>query len=139
MPGLTFFNELISRDEGLHTDFACLIYKLLLRKLPQGCATRIIQEAVEIEKDFVSSALPVELIGMNSKLMMQYIEFVADRLLFALGCPKVYNASNPFEWMEMISLQGKTNFFEKRIGDYQKAFSRRMRIKFSDLMQTFSK
>jgi len=121
MPGLTFSNELISRDEGLHTDFACLIYKYLINKLSQNKIYEIIQEAVEIEKEFVTNALPVELIGMNSKLMMQYIEFVADRLIYALGYQKVYNIQNPFEWMEMISLQGKTNFFEKRVGDYQKA------------------
>ncbi len=121
MPGLTFSNELISRDEGLHTDFACLIYKYLHYKLSQQKIYEIICEAVEIEKEFVSSALPVELIGMNSKLMSQYIEFVADRLIFALGYQKIYTTQNPFEWMEMISLQGKTNFFEKRVGDYQKA------------------
>jgi len=121
MPGLTFSNELISRDEGLHTDFACLIYKHLNNKLTQQKIYEIISEAVEIEKEFVSNALPVELIGMNSKLMSQYIEFVADRLIFALGYQKIYNVQNPFEWMEMISLQGKTNFFEKRVGDYQKA------------------
>jgi len=121
MPGLTFSNELISRDEGLHTDFACMIYRHLINKLPQEKIIEIINEAVTIEKEFVSDALPVELIGMNSKLMSQYIEFVADRLIFALGYQKFYNSQNPFEWMEMISLQGKTNFFEKRVGDYQKA------------------
>jgi ribonucleotide reductase beta subunit family protein with ferritin-like domain len=121
MPGLTFSNELISRDEGLHTDFACLIYKHLNNKLTQDKIYTIITEAVTIEKEFVTEALPVELIGMNSGLMAQYIEFVADRLLFALGYQKYYNAQNPFEWMEMISLQGKTNFFEKRVGEYQKA------------------
>ncbi len=121
MPGLTFSNELISRDEGLHTDFACLIYKYLDNKLSQEKIIEIIGDAVKIEKEFVSDALPVELIGMNSKLMSQYIEFVADRLIYALGYQKYYNVQNPFEWMEMISLQGKTNFFEKRVGDYQKA------------------
>jgi ribonucleotide reductase beta subunit family protein with ferritin-like domain len=121
MPGLTFSNELISRDEGLHTDFACLIYKHLNNKLSQEKIYEIIFDAVKIEKEFVSEALPVELIGMNSKLMSQYIEYVADRLLFALGYQKYFNVTNPFEWMEMISLQGKTNFFEKRVGDYQKA------------------
>lgn len=121
MPGLTFSNELISRDEGLHTDFACLIYKHLVNKLSQEKIYEIILDAVRIEKEFVSEALPVELIGMNSKLMSVYIEYVADRLLFALGYQKYYNVQNPFEWMEMISLQGKTNFFEKRVGDYQKA------------------
>lgn len=121
MPGLTFSNELISRDEGLHTDFACLIYKYLINKLSQEKIYEIITEAVKIEKEFITEALPVELIGMNSRLMSQYIEFVADRLLYALGYPKYYNTQNPFEWMEMISLQGKTNFFEKRVGDYQRA------------------
>jgi len=121
MPGLTFSNELISRDEGLHTDFACLIYKHLVNKLSQEKIYEIICEAVTIEKEYVTESLPVELIGMNSKLMSQYIEFVADRLLYALGYQKFYNTQNPFEWMEMISLQGKTNFFEKRVGEYQKA------------------
>lgn len=121
MPGLTFSNELISRDEGLHCDFACLIYSHLINKLSQEKIYEIIGNAVEIEKEFVTEALPVELIGMNSKLMTQYIEFVADRLIYALGYKKLYNASNPFEWMDMINLQGKTNFFERRVGDYQKA------------------
>jgi len=121
MPGLTFSNELISRDEGLHCDFACLVYSHLINKLPEEKVHKIINDAVEIEKNFVTESLPVELIGMNSKLMTQYIEFVADRLIFALGYKKIYNTSNPFEWMDMISLQGKTNFFEKRVGDYQKA------------------
>ncbi|GMH40360.1 hypothetical protein BSKO_08264 [Bryopsis sp. KO-2023] len=121
MPGLTFSNELISRDEGLHCDFACLLYKLLQNKLPEQVVTSIICEAVSIEKDFVCDALPVDLIGMNAKLMRNYIDFVADRLLVALGCPKVYNTPNPFDWMELISLPGKTNFFEKRVGEYQKS------------------
>lgn len=121
MPGLTFSNELISRDEGLHTDFACLIYQHLNNKLSQEKIYEIICDAVRIEKEFIIEALPCELIGMNSKLMSQYIEFVADRLLYALGYQKVYNVTNPFEWMEMISLQGKTNFFEKRVAEYQKA------------------
>lgn len=121
MPGLTFSNELISRDEGLHTDFACLLYSKLNRKLSDERVHRIIGDAVKIEQEFVCDSLPVELIGMNAKLMSQYIEFVADRLLFALGHPKLYKAKNPFEWMEMISLQGKTNFFEKRVGEYQRA------------------
>jgi len=120
MHGLTFSNELISRDEGLHCDFACLLYSMLQRKLSQGKIEEIICEAVKIEKEFVCESIPVALIGMNAVLMAQYIEFVADRLIDALGYKKVYNASNPFEWMEMISLQGKTNFFEKRVGDYQK-------------------
>ncbi|MDB5126890.1 ribonucleoside-diphosphate reductase small subunit [Mucilaginibacter sp.] len=121
MPGLTFSNELISRDEGSHCEFACLLYKMLDVKLSTEAATKIITDAVEIEKEFVSDALPVSLIGMNAKMMSQYIEFVADRWLDELGYPKVYGASNPFDFMEMISLQGKTNFFEKRVGDYQKS------------------
>lgn len=121
MPGLTFSNELISRDEGLHCDFACLLYSMLNNKLPESRVLEIIGDAVEFEKEFVTDALPVDLIGMNAKLMSQYIEFVADRLLVSLGCSKLYNATNPFDFMEMISLQGKTNFFEKRVGEYQKA------------------
>jgi ribonucleoside-diphosphate reductase beta chain len=122
MPGLTFSNELISRDEGLHCDFACLLYnKHIINKLPKQRIAEIITNAVEIEKEFIIDALPVKLIGMNSDLMAQYIEFVADRLLMELGNDRVYNKSNPFDFMEMISLQGKTNFFEKRVGDYQKA------------------
>ncbi|WMN05958.1 ribonucleoside-diphosphate reductase small subunit [Marivirga arenosa] len=122
MPGLTFSNELISRDEGLHCDFACLLYNdHLVNKLPKEKVTAIITDAVEIEKEFVTDSLPVKLIGMNADLMCQYIEFVADRLLQELNCDKVYGSSNPFDFMEMISLQGKTNFFEKRVGDYQKA------------------
>jgi ribonucleoside-diphosphate reductase beta chain len=121
MPGLTFSNELISRDEGLHCEFACLLYSMLQNKLSKAEATAIITDAVEIEKEFITDALPVNLIGMNAKLMAQYIEFVADRWLGELGYAKVYNATNPFDFMEMISLQGKTNFFEKRVGDYQKS------------------
>jgi ribonucleoside-diphosphate reductase beta chain len=121
MPGLTFSNELISRDEGLHCDFACLLYKQLQNKLSQEQVHAIIGNAVEIEKEFVSDALPVKLIGMNADLMCQYIEFVADRLLMSLGYAKLYNATNPFDFMEMISLQGKTNFFEKRVAEYQKS------------------
>src|SRR5258705_3223685 len=121
MPGLTFSNELISRDEGLHCDFACLLYGMLNTKLSQEQVTRVITDAVTIEQEFVTDALPVSLIGMNAKMMSQYIEFVADRLLVALGCPKVYNSHNPFDFMEMISLQGKTNFFEKRVAEYQKS------------------
>jgi ribonucleoside-diphosphate reductase beta chain len=120
MPGLTFSNELISRDEGMHCEFACLLYSMLNEKLSKQEATKIITDAVEIEKEFVTDALPVNLIGMNAKLMSQYIEFVADRWLVELGYDRVYNAANPFDFMEMISLQGKTNFFEKRVGDYQK-------------------
>lgn len=122
MPGLSFSNELISRDEGLHCDFACLLYsKHIVNKLDPEVVTGIITDAVEIEKEFVTDALPVKLIGMNADLMCQYIEFCADRLLLELGCEKVYDATNPFDFMELISLQGKTNFFEKRVGDYQKA------------------
>jgi ribonucleoside-diphosphate reductase beta chain len=122
MPGLSFSNELISRDEGLHCDFACLLYnKYITNKLPQERVYDIIRDAVAIEQEFVNDALPVNLIGMNAKLMSQYIEFVADRLLVALGYPKIYNVTNPFDFMEMISLQGKTNFFEKRVAEYQKA------------------
>ncbi len=122
MPGLSFSNELISRDEGLHCDFACLLYtKHLVNKLPKEQVRDIIKNAVEIEKEFVADAIPVKLIGMNSDLMCQYIEFVADRLLTELGNEKVYNTINPFDFMEMISLQGKSNFFEKRVGEYQKA------------------
>ena len=121
MPGLTFSNELISRDEGMHCEFACLLYGMLKNKLPKAEVQAIITEAVEIEKEFITDALPVDLIGMNARLMQQYIEYVADRWLVELGNPKVYNASNPFDFMELISLQGKTNFFEKRVGDYQKS------------------
>lgn len=121
MPGLTFSNELISRDEGLHTDFGVLLYSMLEHKLPEERVKHIIQEALEVERYFICEALPAKLIGMNSDSMAQYIEFVADRLLECLGCQKIYNVSNPFDWMELISLQGKTNFFEKRVGDYQKA------------------
>jgi len=122
MPGLSFSNELISRDEGLHCDFACLLYNNHVNnKLSKEEVQKIIVDAVEIEKEFVTDALPVKLIGMNSDLMQQYIEFVADRLLQELGNDKIYNVSNPFDFMEMISIQGKTNFFEKRVAEYQKA------------------
>jgi ribonucleoside-diphosphate reductase beta chain len=121
MPGLTFSNELISRDEGLHCEFACLLYNMLNEKLPEESVRQIISDAVEIEKEFITEALPVDLIGMNARLMTQYIEFVADRWLGELGCAKMFNTPNPFDFMEMISLQGKTNFFEKRVGDYQKS------------------
>ncbi|XP_021904982.1 ribonucleoside-diphosphate reductase small chain A-like isoform X2 [Carica papaya] len=121
MPGLTFSNELISRDEGLHCDFACLLYSLLQKKLPREKVHHIICEAVEIEIEFVCEALPCALIGMNSTLMSQYIKFVADHLLTSLGYQRKYDVENPFDWMEFISLQGKANFFERRVGDYQKA------------------
>ena len=121
MPGLTFSNELISRDEGLHCSFACQLYSKLKRKLTQEEINRIIGEAVEVEKSFICDALPVSLIGMNSSLMGQYVEFVADRMLTDLGYKPMYNSKNPFDWMDMISLEGKTNFFEKRVGEYQKS------------------
>ncbi len=122
MPGLSFSNELISRDEGSHCDFACLLYtEHLEQKLDPQVVKDIIINAVEIEKEFVTDSLPVKLIGMNSDLMCQYIEYVADRLLNALGVEKIFNATNPFDFMELISLEGKTNFFEKRVGDYQKS------------------
>jgi ribonucleotide reductase beta subunit family protein with ferritin-like domain len=117
LPGLTFSNELISRDEALHTEFAVLMYSTLT-KLSVEIVHRIIQEAVDIEKEFITEALPCRLIGMNSKSMSQYIEFVADRLLLQLGYSKLYHAQNPFHFMEMISVEGKTNFFEKRVGEY---------------------
>ncbi|KAI5964816.1 RNR2 [Candida pseudojiufengensis] len=121
MPGLTFSNELICRDEGLHTDFACLLFAHLQNRPKPEIVERIITEAVKIEKEFFTDALPVSLLGMNCKLMCQYVEFVADRLLIALGNKKVYNVTNPFDFMESISLAGKTNFFEKRVSDYQKS------------------
>lgn len=121
MPGLTFSNELISRDEGLHCDFACLLYSFMRKQLTRQKVHQIVLEAVEIETEFVSDALPCALIGMNAELMSRYIKFVADRLLVALGYDKKYYVENPFDWMEFISLQGKTNFFERRVGDYQKA------------------
>ncbi|KAF9057094.1 reductase M2 polypeptide variant 3d [Panaeolus papilionaceus] len=121
MPGLTFSNDLISRDEGLHTDFACHLYSLLESKPSTATVVQIIEEAVVIEKQFVCDALKVKLIGMNDQLMKQYIEFIADRLLVALGLDKRWNASNPFDFMELISLQAKSNFFERRVPEYQKA------------------
>ena len=122
MPGLTFSNELISRDEGMHMEFAVMLYNdHLVNKLSQEEVEEIITVAVAIEKEFILESLPVKLIGMNSDLMSKYIEFVADRLLVELGNPKVYNAKNPFDFMDMINLQGKSNFFEKRVGEYQKA------------------
>ena len=121
MPGLTFSNELISRDEGLHTDFACLLYRQAINKLDDKVIHEIVSNAVECEIEFICDALPCKLIGMNSDMMEQYIKFIADRLLVELGHPKFYNVENPFEWMEMISLNGKTNFFEKRVSEYQKS------------------
>ncbi|XP_019864914.1 ribonucleoside-diphosphate reductase subunit M2 [Aethina tumida] len=120
MPGLTFSNELISRDEGLHCDFACLMFSYLVQKPSKERVTSIIRDAVIIEQEFLTDALPVSLIGMNCKLMCQYIEFVADRLLTELGCEKIYNVVNPFDFMTIISTDGKTNFFEKKVGEYQK-------------------
>jgi len=121
MPGLTFSNELISRDEALHRDFACLIHSRLSNAASESTVRRIVAEAVSIEQEFVSSSLPVSLIGMNSGLMCQYIEFVADHLLVTLGFSMMYKTANPFDFMELISMQGKTNFFEKRVGEYAKA------------------
>ena len=122
MPGLTFSNELISRDEGMHCDYACHLYNNHIdNKLSKERIKEIICGALEIEKEFILEALPVRLIGMNSDLMAQYLEFVTDRLLDALGVPKVYNSENPFDFMQNIALQGKTNFFEKRVAEYQKA------------------
>merc|ERR1712232_1391543 len=121
MPGLTFSNELISRDEGLHAEFACLLYNMLNNKLPDDVVHDMIRGAVAVERRFICEALSCDLIGMNNELMTRYIEFVADRLLSALGHPKLFGSINPFDWMELISLQGKTNFFEKRVGEYQKA------------------
>ena len=125
MPGLAFSNELISRDEGLHCKFACLIYnKYIKNKLSEDRIKEIICSAVDIEKVFITESLPVSLIGMNSELMKQYIEFVADFWLSELGCSKVYGTQNPFNFMDMISIQGKTNFFEKRVGEYKKVSDR---------------
>ncbi len=121
MPGLTTSNEFIARDEGLHTDFACLMYSKLKNRLKRGKVNKIIRDAVIIEKNFITKALPCELIGMNATLMAQYIEFVADRLLVQLGYPKIYEAANPFEFMERIALEGKDNFFEKKVSNYAKA------------------
>ena len=134
MPGLSFSNELISRDEGLHCDFACLLYNEHVKnKMTEDDIRKIILDAVEIEKEFVTDAIPVRLIGMNSDSMSEYIEFVADRLLNELGCKKEFETANPFDFMDMISIQGKTNFFEKRVGEYQKAG-----VLSGDSSQTFS-
>jgi len=121
MPGLTFSNELISRDEGLHTEFAVLLYSLLNNKLDESVIKNIIEEAVTIEKEFITESIPCKLIGMNSDMMKEYIEFVANRLVVQLGYSKIYNAKNPFNFMDMISMEGKTNFFEKRVAEYSKA------------------
>jgi len=128
MPGLTFSNELISRDEGLHCDFACLLFSHLNQKPTKEVIEEIIRSAVDAEKEFITESLPVSLIGMNSDLMTEYIEFCADRLVVALGYSKIYNTANPFEWMEMISIDGKTNFFERRVAEYQRAGKREFRL-----------
>ncbi len=138
MPGMTFSNELISRDEGLHCDFACLLHNKLVRGAGENKIRQIISEAVTIEKEFIIEALPVSLIGMNCDLMSTYIEFVADRLLVAFDCAKMYNVENPFPWMEMISMQGKTNFFEKRVGEYQKAGVMKSGSSLGSVQTTFS-
>jgi ribonucleotide reductase beta subunit family protein with ferritin-like domain len=127
MPGLTLSNEFIARDEGLHTDFACLLYSKIANRLDKKTAQRILREAVKIEKHFITKALPCELIGMNAELMKQYIEFVADRLSLQLGYPKIYNATNPFQFMERISMENKDNFFEKRVSTYGKAHAGKKR------------
>jgi ribonucleoside-diphosphate reductase beta chain len=122
MPGLTFSNELISRDEGMHTDFASLLYRdHITEKLDESDVHEMFREAIEIESEFITESIPVSLIGMNADMMNEYIRFVADNLLQDLGCSPLFNAKNPFDWMEMISLEGKTNFFEKRVSEYQKA------------------
>jgi ribonucleoside-diphosphate reductase beta chain len=120
MPGLTFSNELISRDEGLHTLFAVALYHTLPEKLDTDTIVSILKEAVTIEKEFIVDALPCSLIGMNSRMMTEYIEFVADRLAVQLGCPKMYKTANPFDFMDLISLEGKTNFFEKKVSEYSR-------------------
>jgi len=131
MPGLTFSNELISRDEGMHTDFAVLLFSKLEKKPKKSKILDILKDAVKIEKEFICEALPCKLIGMNAKLMSEYIEFVADRLLVQLGCNKYYKTSNPFDFMEMISMEGKTNFFEKRVGDYSLSSEKKTEEAFS--------
>lgn len=133
MPGLTFSNELISRDEALHTEFAVLLFKNLQNKPERFVIEEIIKEAVEIEKEFICSSLPCKLISMNSKSMSEYIEFVADRLIQQLGYSKIYNTSNPFDFMELISIEGKTNFFEKRVGEYALANKEKSDDIFNDL------
>ena len=120
MPGLTFSNELISRDEGLHTEFAVLLYSMINNRIPEDIVHNIVDEAVNIETEFITSSLPCNLIGMNSELMTEYIKYVGNRLLVQLGYNKLYNAHNPFGFMEKISLEGKGNFFEKRIAEYSK-------------------
>jgi ribonucleoside-diphosphate reductase beta chain len=136
MPGLTLSNEFIARDEGLHTEFACLLYSKIVNRLSKQKVHKLIREAVKIEKQFITKALPCELIGMNAKLMSQYIEFVADRLLLQLGYPKIYNANNPFDFMERISLENKDNFFEKRVSTYAKATVGKKREEMAFAMDT---
>jgi ribonucleoside-diphosphate reductase subunit M2 len=132
MPGLTFSNELISRDEGLHTLFAIALYHTLQDKLEEQVITDILKEAVAIEKEFICEALPCSLIGMNSKMMSQYIEFVADRLAVQLGCSKLYGTANPFDFMELISLEGKTNFFEKKVSEYSRPTDNGSEMRFDE-------
>jgi len=132
MPGLTFSNELISRDEGMHTDYAVCLFHKLIRKPKKSKVHDLFKEAVAIEKEFICDALPCKLIGMNKELMSQYIEFVADRLLVQLGYPKLFDVSCPFDFMEMISLEGKTNFFEKRVGDYSLSSGNKTETNFDD-------
>jgi ribonucleotide reductase beta subunit family protein with ferritin-like domain len=132
MPGLTFSNELISRDEGLHTLFAIALYHTLPEKLDNDSISTIIREAVEIEEEFITESLPCSLVGMNATLMKQYIRFVADRLLVQLGCEKVYKVTNPFDFMELISLEGKTNFFEKKVSEYSRPIDNGENIRFDE-------
>jgi ribonucleoside-diphosphate reductase subunit M2 len=136
LPGVSFANELISRDEGMHTDFGCMMHSLLKNKPSKAKVYEIFKDAVTIEKEFITESLPCRLVGMNSNMMSQYIEFVADRLLTQLGHPKIYNSANPFPWMEMISMDGKTNFFERRVGDYSKAVDNKTESSF-DLSAAF--
>ena len=137
MPGLCHSNELISRDEGLHTEFAVLMYSMLKEKPSKEIVTDIIKEAVQLEKEFITESLPCNLIGMNMDLMKQYIEYVSDRLLLMLGLDKIYNVSNPFQWMELISIQGKTNFFEKRVGEYANKAASENKGNFFELDEDF--
>ena len=136
LPGVSFANELISRDEGMHTDFGCMMHSLLKNKPSKAKIYEIFRDAVSIEKEFITESLPCRLVGMNSNMMSQYIEFVADRLLTQLGHPKIYNVPNPFPWMEMISMDGKTNFFERRVGDYSKTVDNKTESSF-DLSAAF--
>lgn len=136
LPGVSFANELISRDEGMHTDFGCMMHSLLKNKPSKAKIYEIFRDAVAIEKEFITESLPCRLVGMNSNMMSQYIEFVADRLLTQLGHPKIYNVPNPFPWMEMISMDGKTNFFERRVGDYSKTVDNKTESSF-DLSAAF--